>query len=398
MKYLNTSDDLNREMTRLLDDYEQYYWMVAWAGKSFPHSIQLERNSHKIQKLVVGLHFYQTAPSFIETFNPLPSVRFIKTTSGVFHSKVYLFLQDEANWEALIGSPNFTPSAFGKNNEACILIQGSEAPDGFLENIKTSILSAWEQGTTFTDPELADYRRLAQRYPRPDDAGQPPMDDNGPAVREAPITRMTWREYMDRLFAARSGQVSERLLLLDIVAEHFHHYPVFADMPALFRKQVGGYIYANQPVNFQLFGGMFNAAAFKQAINQQPESISQALDAIPATGPVTHAHYQAFVNLFDEALNGGNKYRSGTRLLAMKRPDIFFALSTGNNTQAAIDFGIQDIDGMNFNRYWQEIVLPVQRSNWWRHPAPITEAERSIANRRAAFLDVLYYHPEQANG
>ncbi len=44
---------------------------------------------------------------------------------GVFHPKLYLFENDPKEWECIIGSPNFTKSAFEDNSETAMLISKS---------------------------------------------------------------------------------------------------------------------------------------------------------------------------------------------------------------------------------------------------------------------------------
>src|SRR5262249_50503526 len=74
------------------------------------------------------------------------------------------------------------------------------------------------------------------------------------------------------------------------------------------------------------------ALAFKAAIRDNRQEISDALDAIPpAVEPVTKADYMRFVRLFRGAFpNGGGGLATGTRLLAMKRPDVFVCLDRKN--------------------------------------------------------------------
>jgi len=67
MKLLSETKSLVKEFKSLMNSYNHYTWAVAWAGdvKDFELSDTLAENKEKIDKIVVGLHFYQTAPSFI---------------------------------------------------------------------------------------------------------------------------------------------------------------------------------------------------------------------------------------------------------------------------------------------------------------------------------------------
>jgi len=42
-------------------------------------------------------------------------------------------------------------------------------------------------------------------------------------------------------------------------------------------------------------------------------------------------------------------------------------------------------------RYWDTIIMEIQRSAWWMSPEPHDGAEREAWKARAAYLDSLFY-------
>jgi len=74
----------------------------------------------------------------------------------------------------------------------------------------------------------------------------------------------------------------------------------------------------------------------------------------------------------------------------MKRPDTFVCYDSQNKERLNIDFGIKQ-KTMNYENYWEDIVLRIYDSEWWQHPVPKDETERQVSEVRAAFLDSLYY-------
>src|SRR5690606_28833925 len=101
--------ELQKEFKRLISHYDQIYWATAWASPVEDISEVLKNNRHKIQKIVVGIHFYQTHPDFIEAFLGDEKVRFIQQPAGTFHPKLYLFSNSmNEDWELVVGSANFT--------------------------------------------------------------------------------------------------------------------------------------------------------------------------------------------------------------------------------------------------------------------------------------------------
>ena len=137
------------------------------------------------------------------------------------------------------------------------------------------------------------------------------------------------------------------------------------------------------------FGSMKGAGMFKKHINDNSELISKALDQIPLNGQITKTNYDNFLKYFQMELPG-NYLATSTRLLAMKRPDIFICYDSKNNNRLCKDFGITR-NRMNNERYWDEIILRIYDSDWWQRPAPKSDVEAKISLARSSFLDSLYY-------
>lgn len=125
MRVLTQGVDLTRTLRKLMRRYKRYRWAVAWASVECPLYVQLRKHPERISQMVVGTHFYQTHPGFLEAFARHRKVRFVLHTDGVFHPKVYLFENDADNWACIVGSPNFTGAAFSKNVETAVLFDST---------------------------------------------------------------------------------------------------------------------------------------------------------------------------------------------------------------------------------------------------------------------------------
>jgi len=130
MRLLTTSSSLERAFEQSLTQHTRVSFAVAWSSHDFPGCDELIRHEDKIDQGVVGIHFYQTHPSFIEHFLHDDRVKFMKNSSGVFHPKIYVFETSPKDWTCLIGSANFTAAAFSTNSEACLLIEAKDDPSG----------------------------------------------------------------------------------------------------------------------------------------------------------------------------------------------------------------------------------------------------------------------------
>ncbi len=119
MKVLTTAAEINKNLIRLIGECSSCQVAVAWASASdkFTAYNLLVKNVQKIARMVVGTHFYQTHPAFIEKFCTNSKARFVLNPDGIFHPKVYLFEKTGGQWECVIGSANFTQAGLEKNNE-----------------------------------------------------------------------------------------------------------------------------------------------------------------------------------------------------------------------------------------------------------------------------------------
>lgn len=160
MRVLSSSSEINRELVRLIRSCSSCQVAVAWASTQFEAFDLLAEGASKIERMVVGTHFCQTHPEFIERFLNSPAVRFVLNPDGVFHPKLYLFEITGRAWEAIIGSPNFTRGGLGGNDEFAVLVSGEDigGPQALAE-IKQAIDGYWRKARPLTAADLDVYRR-----------------------------------------------------------------------------------------------------------------------------------------------------------------------------------------------------------------------------------------------
>ena len=143
------------------------------------------------------------------------------------------------------------------------------------------------------------------------------------------------------------------------------------------------------------FGNMFSFGSLKNLVNANPQGISDAMDCIPETGEVSEENYIEYTKLFAKAFS--RSARNGTlatvsRFLAMKRPDVFTVVNSGNRKGICAAFGVTQ-SSLGITTYWQDIIMPMQVSPWWLHDRPTSRLEGRIWDARAALIDSIYYIP-----
>ncbi len=394
MRFLHTAHSLRKEMSRMLKEYDEFNWAIAWASSTAPHWKELLARRTCISRAVIGTHFYQTHPDVLDAFLGFSSVRFILQPSGVFHPKLYFFSKGDA-WEALIGSPNFTSPAFESNSEAAILVNSADSVSQTTrERIFKAIGSYWDEAQVVTPRLAADYRRLWQL--QQGKLRRLSGTYGSSLSRTSPITTslfsMTFEEFFARIQAAPHHSLDGRLELLSVVQRLFREHDTFADIPRHGRAGIAGII-GKEDVDWGWFGSMKGAGVFKNRILENAPSISSALSKIPIDGAVEKEHYLGYVGDFLRAFPEGRVgVATATRLLAMKRPDSFVCLDSKNKRALCRGFGIKQ-SSMTYERYWDEIVDRLMDSVWWRSKRPTEAVIGKAWDGRAALLDALFYDP-----
>ena len=116
---------------------------------------------------------------------------------------------------------------------------------------------------------------------------------------------------------------------------------------------------------------------------------------IPLDGDVSEAQFDAFARHFDLAFVG-KAHKGGvataSRLLAMKRPDVFVGLNDANRAGISQAFGTAPTT-LKLNNYWERVIIPMQNSPWWLRPRPRAALTGRIWDNRAALIDSIYYNP-----
>lgn len=394
MKLITTSSLLEKEFRRLTKEYSDFYWATAWAGINSKPFDDLISNQNKIKKIIVGIHFYQTHPDFIESFRLNKGVRFILQPEGTFHPKIYLFTNGERKWEILIGSGNFTKGAFSKNREATVLISSEDDPSGDIyKNTRSLIEDIWKEATYITESQLLKYRSTweIQKSKIKSLSGLYGSKKRQPVpIHEVRIINMDWNEFITEVKNEKKHGPVNRLKVLTKSNELFGRTNHFNELTEDERKFIAGVPNKlDSSIDWGLFGSMQGSGVFKNKIILNDKNISNALDQIPLSGQITRTHYNNFLYSYQRTFSG-NFLGTATRLLCMKRPDTFVCLDSKNKSSLCRAFGIIQSE-MNYERYWDDIIERIYDSNWWLNPNPKNELEQRISNSRAAFLDSLYY-------
>lgn len=158
MILLNTPNQIKDQLISLIEECDSMQFAVAWATANHEVFKVLLENRNKLNRLVIGTHFFQTDPKFLEAFLDDDKVRVIYETGDVFHPKIYYFkLKD--GWECLVGSANFTNGAMSKNQELMVSFSSDDSNIEKTQNEIWMAIKRWfDEGHIIDDAYLTRYR------------------------------------------------------------------------------------------------------------------------------------------------------------------------------------------------------------------------------------------------
>lgn len=374
MEYIR-GEQLSKRFENLCERYRHYEWAVAWASKNALWKTLWKRRS-RIEKLVVGLHFYQTSPEFIERYLHESKVRYIKKADGVFHPKVYLFYNDEAEWAVVLGSSNFTQGGFEGNEEVNILITNEDADRRFFRQIQKDIEGWWMKAHTMAENELENYKTSykVQKCRREQLARS--VNDKSGKIVNAPFVLMNWAEYVNEL---QNGKLYDaRMKLLADAGRLFKEKKSFGNFTREERKNcaIGG-------GEWDTFGHMVMGETYRKVVEEKDKRLVQAIDGIPFYNQVSKKDYELYIKRFRDVTGMKNPLFSATRLLAMKRPDVFVCVNGGNIEKLREGFGFRK-SGLTVDTYWDLLIERIHEATWFKEKAYV---EKDLKEFQVAMLD-----------
>lgn len=345
MKLLTTPLEIENAICNLIKSYNVISFASAWASKSSKAFPLLLKHSKKINKVVVGIHFYQTNPNFIKEFINDKKVKFKTNPTGIFHPKIYLFENNSKDWECLIGSANFTEAAMQKNSEVMIHISSDDLNSSDVyRQISDEINNYFETATSFTQNDFEAYVKVWNKKLKKlrDIQDVFSEEDNNKPIYKSKIIMSDWNTYSNLVKNDKNHSYEIRLKLLEKAKSYFNKNS-FETMSENYRKQIAGIVKndnEDQELDWMYFGHMASPR-FKKRISDEYKNISKALENIPIEGIVTKDNYLNYIEYFQKHDTYGYGVPTISRFLAMKRPDLFFCLTGGNEELLYNDFGIK---------------------------------------------------------
>ena len=142
------------------------------------------------------------------------------------------------------------------------------------------------------------------------------------------------------------------------------------------------------------FASTKSAKGFHQMLADLPGAFDDALSNIPLEGDVALGNYQQFVIAYLSAFNGSDEKPTlapATRLLAMRRPDVFTPISNSRLDALCSALGITKLNNRDFERYWQDVVQSIHAMSWFKMANAGNELETQLVDIKALIPCFFYY-------
>lgn len=392
MNVITSNKKFESLLIKLINKYNDIRISVAWASAKTDVFKTLLNNKKKLTTTTIGTHFYQTDPDVLEAFVDSENVKFITQPNGVFHPKVYFFSNSE-EWEVIIGSANMTAGAMNSNREMSIHISSLDKSE---PNVKKDIIKSidgyFDSASSVSTKEAKAYRSIWAKNKTKLDllSGVYGEKVSSRSPMQSTIMRMQWDDFSTLVKKDPHHGIKERLDLLNTIHDGFLKYEKYKNMPLALRKTTAGLPNSTHP-HWGWFGSMKGAGVFHSNINNNNPFISDALQHIELDKNVTRSDFMNFIGSFVKAFpDGRDGIGTASRLLAMKRPDLFVCIDDKNNRKMCNDFGIK-VSGMTYQRYWDELICRIHDSVWWQEDDHKEGIEKDIWSGRAALLDCIFY-------
>lgn len=403
MTFLNSFETANK-LVHLIKSHSYVSFAVAWAttGKDNPVFDALRDAHKKIRKSVVGTSNNITDPRVLEwCLQKTSHIRCVKADTPMFHPKIYI-LWSQDRWDLLIGSANLTGGGMKKNTELMLHLSSERFSTELFRNAQKEINKYWKQSDEITRKWLNQYRKKHIFHTEQKQKIETPS----PIDVEIPeLLQLSWSDFYLKIQSkGEKSEIESRLNLLRFAKKKFDDYDRFSKLSDDDRRSLAATVRQGEGESAQLglkigwFGFQTGYGGYPVAISENNKSLSHALSFIPVSPSkdVQKGDYLRCVEEYKKAFDGKKLGLSLlTRLLALKRPDVFVPWNRGNQRKLRHDLSLKPtLKTHDFERYWVELIERIRDAPWHCARRPNGRMQGEIWDARVAMLDVLFYDPD----
>ncbi len=384
-----------------------YAWVNSHAGKG-PHWRALKLQ--KVTKAAIGIHFGRTEPEALKLLAVKPGVLGVldeEPDNEVFHPKVLIGFGPDGQIRIIMGSSNLTAGGFRSNTELNVVLEGTLAHRS-IRDVVDFVERQWQRARPLSAGDadwFAWYEEERRRW-----AHKPETKTSPPRKRRSRVTSEDlskgWSDYYRLIRAWHGKPETAPVNVFDVEGEDgsylqelaecqaaFRDYPKFASMPEDKRELILGFSRAD---GRGYLGRMRDA--HRDVVLAQSKKVGQFLDQVNLEGGVKPEVVLRFLGIWKgPGKVDGVGMGTATRLLAVKRPDLFFPVNGANEE------GLRDLFEKcpTTPEAYLELVKTVWHMPWCRKSSSAEvkgQLQREVWNARVALLDLFVYRPTERKG
>lgn len=396
MKLLKTSKEIGNEIYRCIEEYSNISFAVAWIKNNKIYQ-KLLKNKDKIQFSTVGIDFAGTDVNVLKDFQNSNKVKIYKG-EYTFHPKIYVFY-NRTKYKAIIGSANLTEGGMYNNDECAVLF--TESDGVLLDNVLEKLEDYFDKAKIITDGIIETYSKEYEAIKENNNSIVKRLEPTKQKIDEAPYIDLKWGEVSEIIqqidFVDRSGMLND---IQEIFKKLDDSNIKFENLELDERRMIIG---NSKDVNnkYRAFGGLASGGKAQQILlnqddtkNTELRSIIEELDKIELLNEdnMCHPVSETIVRNIVKTVMGieGCGISTVTRLLAVKRPDLFLCVNDGNQNSIKELFGFRISGKYEIDKYIKLLKM-IYNTDYFNHK--LTKEEKqdealvTISKYRVALLD-----------
>lgn len=384
------------EFERCCNQYSILKMACAWCGDPshiLPYSYLTSSEKNLKVEIVMGVAFNQSHPDAIQFFiaNGI-NVRIFNTAINLFHPKCYLF-KEKSKFALFIGSSNFTYSGFYNNTEINMLTEGDLAEQ--IDQID-NLFNKWESDNYSFIPNekwLNDYREVynKQRSLERKNKIKTPRDNEESISVSSWLTQANWNLYYQKVISGLSEKERDEFgysAVLDAAKDNLPlpwDSTIFNDIEN--RRIIGGI------GKYGWLGHVAASGTFRQFMANG--STAKKRTAVTAINNICSLDIPLNINVLaknlDVLTNIGPTIKVWSRILTILRPDIYCTVaspSVRENLSSTLEIPkshFETVEG------YIKLIRLIHFCPWYNSRKPSGETAIKIWERRAAFMDAIFY-------
>lgn len=388
MKLLKTSEEIGKAISRCIKEYSNISFAVAWIKDNKIYQ-KLLKNKDKIQFSTVGIDFAGTDVNVLKDFQNSNKVKIYKG-EYTFHPKIYVFYENKKDYTVIIGSANLTNGGMLQNDECAILFTVDDKGI-FLKDILIQLKIYFNNAIIITEGIINEYSKAYKDIKKNNEIIQKRLESTKQEINEAIYINLKWDEVSNNIRS--STYLNIRIEVLDEIQDIFRNleknnkslFYLMKNDEENFKKVIG------RLGDYRAFGGLFTYDM------KRPDDkiLSKYLSKIKL-GPINQADIFNQVKEYLQVMNEKNvNIGIATRLLAVKRPDLFLCVNDGNQNSIKELFGFK-ISGNNNEKKIEnyiKLLKIIYNSDYFNHKLTQNEKQDkalvTISKYRVALLDSL---------